>query len=36
MHPETPRMDIRGLTHMTTVLAFCANKPQNGGAYAIR
>ena len=36
MHPETPRMDLRGLTSMTIVLSFCANKPHNGGAYRLR
>ena len=29
-------MNLVGLTHMTYIMAFCANKPTNGGAYHLR
>lgn len=36
MHPETPRLDLRGLTQMTHVMAFCAKQSLDGGAYGFR
>lgn len=32
MHPDTPAMNLRGFSHMTAVLSYCANKPLNLGA----
>jgi hypothetical protein len=37
MHPETPRMNLHGFSHMTSILAFCATKPMNvNGAHRFR
>lgn len=35
MNPEVPRATLTGFSHMTSVLAFCADKPHNGGAYKL-
>jgi len=32
MHPETPRMNLRGFSSMTGILAICAKDTSMGGA----
>ena len=36
MQPTTPPMNLTGFSQITAILATCANKPLNGGAYRLR
>ena len=36
MHPEAPRANILGFTHMTSIMALCAKPTHLGGAVKFR
>ena len=36
MQPETPRANLAGFSHMTSIMALCAKPTHVGGAYLLR